>query len=387
MKTRSQILVAVILLVLWLPTLDTLLKLDPAKGFDENRRLAGFPSLSEGFNQRYLNRLEACFNDHFGFRRSLIRTRLELETYLNLGNVFLLVRRGRDNWLYTTDAGAMENYSGRTRLTEPQLRQWQALLEQRRDSLASRGIKYLLVIAPDKQDIYPEYLPPRLTRVRNNTALDELLAYLRHNCTVNILDLRPPLLAAKARSGLIYYKSDTHWNLLGACFASQAILTALTNDFPRLYIPSPSDFQWKWERTAGGDMARLMGLHDFQDQGAFSQPSPSLPPLAITPPITYSSTNILVSEATPIVTATQTGLGRALVFRDSFGSGLVPFLGYSFSNTVYLKSDEFDERAIDAERPDVVISERCERLLLQEIQRRSSTALRANAPHLATARP
>jgi alginate O-acetyltransferase complex protein AlgJ len=361
------------LLLLWLPTLDTLLNIDSTAALGENRRLAGFPSLSEGFSQRYLGRLEAFFNDHFGFRRSLIYAKLEVEARLGLDEPSGLVVKGRNNWLYITDSGAMENYRGRTHLTEAQLSEWKTLLEQRQSTLAARGIKYLFVIAPDKQEIYPEYLPARVVRERNYTALDEFLAYMRQNCAVRILDLRKPLTAAKQHNQMLYYKSDTHWNLLGACVASQAIVSELTNDFPRLRPASLNDFEWSWEWAAGGDMARLLGLRDFREQGVFSHPRAPLPPPTIEPTLAYNATNIQVPQVARAVTTSQTGWGRALVFRDSFGHGLIPFLGNSFSNAVYLWTAEIDQPAVDSEKPDVVISEMCERLLLHEIQNRSST--------------
>jgi hypothetical protein len=50
-------------------------------------------------------------------------------------------------------------------------------------------------------------------------------------------------------------------------------------------------------------------------------------------------------------------LPRAVIFRDSFVSRLVPFLSEHFSGAVYLWQNDFDADVIQQERPDVVIQE------------------------------
>ena len=50
-------------------------------------------------------------------------------------------------------------------------------------------------------------------------------------------------------------------------------------------------------------------------------------------------------------------LPRALIFRDSFASRLVPFLSEHFSRAVYLWQNDFDANAVLSENPDVVIQE------------------------------
>jgi alginate O-acetyltransferase complex protein AlgJ len=50
-------------------------------------------------------------------------------------------------------------------------------------------------------------------------------------------------------------------------------------------------------------------------------------------------------------------LPRAIVFRDSFGSRLVPFLSEHFSRVVYLWQNDFDADIVEREHPDIVIQE------------------------------
>jgi len=50
-------------------------------------------------------------------------------------------------------------------------------------------------------------------------------------------------------------------------------------------------------------------------------------------------------------------LPRAVIFRDSFASRLVPFLSEHFSRAVYVWQNDFDANVVIAEHPDVVIQE------------------------------
>jgi hypothetical protein len=50
-------------------------------------------------------------------------------------------------------------------------------------------------------------------------------------------------------------------------------------------------------------------------------------------------------------------LPRAVIFRDSFVSRLVPFLSEHFSRAVYLWQNDFDADVVAREHPDVVIQE------------------------------
>ena len=50
-------------------------------------------------------------------------------------------------------------------------------------------------------------------------------------------------------------------------------------------------------------------------------------------------------------------LPKAVIFRDSFTSRLVPFLSEHFSRAVYLWQNDFDADIVSREHPDVVIQQ------------------------------
>jgi alginate O-acetyltransferase complex protein AlgJ len=52
-----------------------------------------------------------------------------------------------------------------------------------------------------------------------------------------------------------------------------------------------------------------------------------------------------------------------VMFRDSFATYLIPFLGYHFQRSVYIWQRPWDLALIEREKPDVVIDEMLERYL------------------------
>src|SRR5207249_4855988 len=122
---------------------------------------------------------------------------------------------GRSGWLFFAGDEALASYRAVQPFTEVELAAWQRRIETRRDWLAERGICYLVVIAPNKETIYPEFMPESLNRVRPVTRLDQLVAHLRAHSSVAVVDPRDALRTAKA-GGILYLRTDTHWNDVGA---------------------------------------------------------------------------------------------------------------------------------------------------------------------------
>ena len=93
--------IALFALLLWLPTADHFLGLDHARATEENRRLAP-PPVYHGTSglATFDASFEAYFNDHFGFRKQLIRWSNHWKNGLFHDPSAPSVLLGRDGWLY-----------------------------------------------------------------------------------------------------------------------------------------------------------------------------------------------------------------------------------------------------------------------------------------------
>jgi alginate O-acetyltransferase complex protein AlgJ len=364
MKNCMRLLLTTVFLVLlWLPTLDSLFDLDKAPWFNEKRELAAFPDITLNVKglRTFPAGLEAYFNDHFGFRRQLIRCEQEWKhEFFKETSSRPDVIIGRDGWLFYTAQQMMENYRGLKTFTPEDLQNWQALLEKRRDWLARRGIKYLCVIPPDKHSIYPEYLPAWMTKVQPQTKLDQFFSYMRTHSTVEVLDLRPALLEAK-QTARTYFYTDSHWNSYGGFIGYQSLLRSLARQLPDLGEPLPNEaFEATPWQEKGGDLELLLGIDMAEREGVLLTALPSLQFPAIIEDINISVKQ-WPKDMEPVYTENPSKKYTLLTFRDSFLRAWIQLLGYHFKRAVHIWQYNWNIDLIDREKPDVVIDEILER--------------------------
>jgi hypothetical protein len=295
------------------------------------------------------------FEDHFGLRARLVRWQALLRLRLLGSSASPDVIVGKDGWLFYAGDGAAEDMASAVPFTRAELERWRTTLEHTRDWMEAHGAAYVFVLAPDKHAIYPEQLPPSIQRVGSDTRTDALVNYLREQrSTVPVLDLRGPLMAAKAKER-IYHRTDTHWNDRGAFAASQAIWHRLA---PRAGAPGSGRGHEAFAEQAvtvpGLDLAGMLGV-----AGAVTESDlrlvPRVPPRARV--VEPARPDARLMDARLVTEQADRTLPRAVVFRDSFGSALVPFLSEHFSRAVYLWQYNVDPDVVLAERPQVVIQE------------------------------
>lgn len=358
-------LIVMFLLAIGVPGAATMIGVDRETVRGENRALAPFPrfALDRETLRTFPDGFARYFEDHFAFRAHLVewqgRVRLE---YLGASPSSAVVA-GKDGWLFYADDGSMDDYISATPFTAEELEVWRRTLQDTQDWLERRGITYLFVIVPDKHVIYPEMMPDTVRPLRDESRIDSLVEHLAAHSTVRVLDLRPALVEAK-RHERIYHRTDTHWNDRGAYVGYEQIVRQLGKRQPGLAPVQRAAFDGRVEQTEGRDLAGMLGLADAMTEEDL-----------VLEPRTRRCARI-VEESVPgsrgsaarlVTECDEPGLPRAVIFRDSFASALVPFLSEHFSRALYLWQRDMDPSVILAERPDVVIHE--------WVGRRLSTAL------------
>ena len=348
-----------------LPLLGLLFSLDRAFVIQENRKLALRPELKADKKAlaEFPARFEAYFNDQFGFRQRLIY-------WLNVTKVTALgvsphpkVIFGSNRWLYYGDQD-IPYYRAAHPLTQKQLDGWQKRLEERQSWLADRGIPYLVVFAPLKNTVYPEYMPRAYNRIGTTSRLDQLMAHLKVHSGLKVIDLRAAILDEKTRNQ-VYYRTDTHWNNRGSYVGYTHILKVLSRWFPQFEaIPISAFEEFHHYSEPGRDLPSLLGMEPyFWDHYVDMKLTKSGLAHEITPPPPMSK---LAARGPDIVYEhPDARLPRAVMFRDSFASWLIPLLSEHFSRIVYTWQYTFDKEIVERENPDVVIQELVERVLME----------------------
>lgn len=354
-------------ILIFLPLSITLFSKNTAENSIENRQLEQLPSISVAATslRHFVQQFNSYFDDNFGFRYKLIHWRSDI-----LANLFNIspsskVIIGENKWLYY-DGGTGENvianyYRGLNPFTNAQLAKMAAILTHHQAWLAKQKIAYFLVIAPDKESIYPEFLPSYLTQINHVTRLDQLINYLHEHTTINVIDLRPTLIAHKNMAQL-YYKNDTHWNLTGGFYGYQQIIERVKQKFPQIPLLTANDFI-KTPSTHDGDLARMIDLESVYTSNETLLQLRAAACNGVTPLPQYNTPNAPSGFDAFATVCNNQHLPKAVIVRDSFTVALISLLQQDFRRAVFLWTYTFPYATIKKEHPDVVIQEIVERNL------------------------
>jgi len=330
------------------------IKIPPPADFNKTpgKFLSDHPKLNKYWNLIQLTgAYQTYFSEHFMFRDQSVILHNEILRSV-LGSItFHDVLVGRKGWLFLTDEDNLSYYQCDKPFTPDELTTLVDRIKGMREFSRENGAEFLLLIAPNKESIYPEFLPAGINPSGKTCRMDQALEALQA-AGVYTLDLRKTLKEEKSNNQL-FFKTDTHWNDNGAFLVYQTIFSELMKVFPDLDIWGFTDFKpVSYLRT--GDLSKLIPLFSPISEVAISLE-----------PIRERNATVLQGDNSQTILS-ETGIGSnpdAVIFRDSFFMGLLPFFAENFNKAVYRWSFEFDENLILSEKPDIVIYELAERYL------------------------
>lgn len=342
-KTFFIIFLSVFLLLSLLPFAGLLLT--GPSGASANEILADPPQLKtqEGkLNFELLNDTCDWLADRFSGRQELITAEAAIEAAVFRESASEDVILGKDGWLYYKTT--LDDYQGQNLLTDRQI--WSAAhcLKLIQQTAQARGIRFLFTVVPNKNTLYPEQMPARYLRSTEPGNLEHLAQALDDAC-VSYLDLLGVL---RAEDAVLYQKTDSHWNNLGAALAHDALTRALGADAEKSYLPQ----QFTARADHEGDLYRML------------YPAGSSMDVQYYPEREWRFTYdrpIRSAEDQMIFTSCEGKAGSLLMFRDSFGNTLHPFMAESFGTAVFSRAMPYDLSLLDMQS--------CDTLLIEIVQR------------------
>lgn len=320
----------------------------------ENRNLAPMPKPITKFdiNWKYFSELEEYIKDRFGLRDYLISLNMKIQYGLlgRQGNSRALI--GKEGWLYYIDPNYGANYSDFMKLntvSEEEVAAFVKAVKDRADWCEQNGIKFLLLIPPNKHNVYPEYYP--FVRPSGVTRTEQFLAGLDKE-KIRYIYPKEALIANKGTSE-VYYKTDTHWNPLGALVAFGEIKKEIKNIFPRTRFSDIEFVQSTKEIPGRGDIVPMLGLTSY---GTITEVKYQPKGMAWSDIYTYEKN---LKKDGIIVNGKNTKLPTAIIYRDSFANNLEPFTSTLFSKAEYIWHwfEKSDKEYVLANKPDIVIWE------------------------------
>lgn len=266
------------------------------------------------------------------------------------------VLKGDDGWLFLGNSysNIVSEAKGLSNFKDDDLRKIGDLAVQRRKQLSDLGITYVPAIAPEKLSVYGQYLhiekstlPTKREQVKQ---IFEMRSLPLVDMSVNFKD---------HASKQLYFKTDSHWNDLGAYLGYLAVMNEIHRDHPDVHVVQIDEIKRGKVATGPNDLTYLYGRKDKELQLVFTIKDPKAElvkekRLAIPLDIYTDRT---AYEDRFINPARKY---KVLMFRDSFGSATMKYFAESFGEVVFIFSG-FDQNVIDVEKPDIVIHEVTER--------------------------
>jgi hypothetical protein len=353
-RLLNAALVVGFLVVIGLPLAANIVGKDGGDQEAENRDLAKFPTFEGTWDSivSWPNGLDAWFQDHFGFRSTLVRWYGESRYYGLHVSPSAQVVRGNEGWLYYADDAGLDDYTNENPLPAGEIENWRQTILRARDWCRAHGIAYVFTIPPDKPVIYPEYYDNTVLQLSPVSRADQVFTATLD--TGVVIDTRQSLLAGKSRERL-FHKTDTHWNDRGAFLAYQQIIDAVHRQLPA--VPPAHDrslFNATSRMLSGRDLAAIIGLKRvMSEEDLLLVPKKPHAYVVVEPRGSYAT----AGEGRIVTEIPGSSLPRAVIFRDSFTSLLAPYLSEHFSRAVYLWQNNFDADDVLKEHADVVIEE------------------------------
>jgi len=310
----------------------------------EKRQLAQMPKLisDSGFNADFTGQFNDYFNDHFGFRNSMIGAWSALNYYLLGTSASSKALAGKDGWLYLS--ATVDDYRSKQTVTDGQIDAIAEILLEIQQRVRKQGGAFVFVIAPNKNSVYPEYMPESIVPLNGGNNYDRLVSAL-DALGVSHTDLKSSLAGQKGGE-LLYHKWDTHWNGYGAWLGYLEILdcAGIEDGLSVGSFVSARDWQ--------GDLLNMVlpGSKKLDEQMY-----PKLPDS-----FEYENPAARVDDV-DISTFSDVNGQSVLLYRDSFANQLIQYFSNAFGRTRYLRGAPYDLAWIDSEAPDLVIIEIAER--------------------------
>ena len=312
----------------------------------ENRKLAPAPVLQDedGLNVNFLKDAGTYFEDHFGLRNELVTANAWLMAKVLGVSAEDSVIVGTDDWLYYKDS--LGDYQGSERMSERQLFDVAHTLAMVQQYAQQEGISFAFTIAPNKNSLYGGTMPYyyRYFRTDGNN-MSRIRKYLEEE-QVNYVELYGTL---AGRGEMLYHSRDSHWNNQGAAIASDGILGSLEKEHPSY---ETRDFELR--RDFEGDLAAMLypAAVETEDE-VYYDPQPQ-----------FQYVEEVESNFEPkISTENAQASGSLVMYRDSFGNALLPYMAEAYANAYFSRGVPYQLSDLVACKADTLVIERAERFL------------------------
>lgn len=341
-KTKARLAMGLFLTACLIPSLGMLLPREETVAANQNLQPAPRLTTVDGeFNTQVLQDTSLYLADHLAFRQEIITAAAKADAAVFHTSLESQVTLGREGWLFYTETIA--DYLRTEPMTDRQLYGAAHALALLREYVEGQGARLFFTVAPNKASLYPQYLPNLGTSLAEEGNMARLRPWLEGE-GVSYIDLFAPF---QSREEILYYRTDSHWTSQGAALAADTLLLQLQG-------AEGGFFTGGFHAGEGhkGDLYEM--LYPAGDETEETQEPDR--------PFTFEWTRpIRSAEDQRIDTRSAAGQGRILVFRDSFGNDLYPYLAQAYQEAAFSRAMPYQASLLDGQ--DTVLIELVERNL------------------------
>lgn len=291
----------------------------------ENRTLAvwqPFIKKNGEINFNFGKDYEKWFNDRFNLREFFVNTN-DFKLFLSKNWITKDVMQGNNDWLFLGWQESKDSYTNSKMFSNEELTRIDNYLNNINEYCKKHNKKFYFLIAPDKSRIYPEHYPEKIKQLSNISRSIQLINYIKKHSNVKVIYPKDRLLSEKGEN-LLYWKQDTHWNLLGAYYGYLELIKVIKKDFPNLS---------SYEITEYTTQKYLGDLYNM-----------SPPIIRETDNTIYTIPQINTNELCLKTKKSRDDVYcynpvsniNLLMYRDSFSTALIPYLTHSFGSSKYM---------------------------------------------------
>lgn len=301
----------------------------------ENRKLAEMPEFGFGKVSAFPKKFESFWNDHLPFRKIINSAwdNANVKLLRDSSSEKVLIGKSddsfQDSWLFyvaKADNNPMDDSQGIKAYDDQTIKKIGEKIKDETQKYGMNDIDLYYLVAPNKENVYREFLPDEIEIYKEKTRTEELARRLAGEGIKNFYYAYDDMMEAKDL-GQLYYKHDTHWNRLGAFIGFKGLMNMIGE---KVELGSVVFGQ---KAKANGDLLPMLGVQGFFEDKVIED-------------VKFSGKKINK---------------KIMLIGDSYRTALKEYLDKTFSEVVAMHRSEYRKGMIKQEKPDIVVYEFVER--------------------------
>lgn len=295
-------------------------------------------------NKSFLKELGDYFSYNFAFRSQMVTAdnALKAKVFRTSGQDNVVI--GKKGYLFY--GSSMNDYLGYATMSDLQIAEAAYNLKLMQKTLAANDVQMIFTIAPNKNSLYPQFMPDGYKHRADTKNSTRLAARLKKQ-KVHYCDL---FALFSSQKEILYHKHDSHWNNKGAALAMEKVLDALGHEhthYKKKTYTTRHDFQ--------GDLYGMLypSAADHEEEIEYDHQT------------TYEYVDPINSTYDLAIETTNAAKdGSVIVCRDSFGNSWLPFIADQYENAYFTRGLPYPLYEYSDREADTVIIELVERNLI-----------------------